>query len=76
MKFDFSKSNKSDLQNKLQSYEFHILNKNILYITHEVDKIKIIVIGLKNVMALQKQVDDYFDNDNQNNIPEEDKEPN
>ncbi len=61
MKLDFSKSRNQDLQNKIPNYQFEIMNKNILYVTHQVDKILIIVRGLENVLALQKQVDDYFE---------------
>ncbi len=60
MKFDFSKSNYSDLQNKLQS-NLDILMGNVLYLTHETDKIHKIVLEIKNNLKLQKQVDDYFD---------------
>jgi len=42
-------------------YKIEILNKNILYVTHQVDKLVVMVKGLQNVLALQKQVDDYFD---------------
>ncbi len=69
MKFDFSKSNNSDFRNKLQSSEFNIMNKNILYITHEVDKILKIVALIKNNAELQKQVDQYFEDDPKD-IPE------
>ncbi len=72
MKFDFSKSNESDFRNKLQMDKFEILNKNILYITHMEDKILKILTELTVDKGLQKQVDEYFEED----IPEtEDKEP-
>ncbi len=63
MKFDFSKSTDADLQNKYQLDKLDIVNKNILYITHVVDKISLMVIELKNSAKLQKQVDDYFEQD-------------
>ncbi len=69
MKFDFSKSNNSDFQNKFQS-DLDIISSNILYITHELDHVKRIVNEIKNSANLQKQVDDYFEDD-QKNIPEE-----
>ncbi len=72
MKFDFSKSNNSDLQNKLQLNKFDILNKNILYITHEIDKVNKNVLQILNNINLQKQVDDYFEEDTEH-IPEVEK---
>ncbi len=65
MKFDFSKSNDSDFRNKLQLNKLEIMAGNILYLTHEVDKIKKIVTHLENGMNLQKQVDDYFEDSKQ-----------
>ncbi len=73
MKFDFSKS-REDLQNKLQSNWLEIVNKNVLYLTHEIDQVKKIVTEIRNSANLQKQVDEYFD-DSPQNIPEDDKEP-
>ncbi len=71
MKFDFSKSGEADFRNKLQS-DLHILMRNVLYVTHVVDRISIIVNELKTSSNLQKQVDEYFEEDEEN-IPE--KEP-
>ncbi len=71
MKFDFSKSSDPDFRNKLQS-DINILMSNVLYITHVVDKIGIIVNELKNSQNLQKQVDEYFEEDEK---PEETHEP-
>ncbi len=70
MKFDFSKSNESDFRNKLQLDKLEIINKNILYITHECDKILKIVRALETSSNLQKQVDEYFEEDAEH-IPEE-----
>ncbi len=67
MKFDFSKSIETDFRNKLQS-QLDTLMSNVLYITHVVDRIAIIVNELKNSEHLQKQVDEYFDDSNGNNI--------
>ncbi len=69
MKFDFSKSIETDFRNKLQ-LQLDILMKNVLYITHVVDRIGIIVNELKNSQNLQKQVDDYFEDDSKD-IPDE-----
>ncbi len=62
MKFDFSKSNDSDFRNKLQS-QLEILIKNVLYLTYEIDQVKKIVRQFENNTKLQKQVDDYFEDD-------------
>ncbi len=62
MKFDFSKSIETDFRNKIQ-LQLDILMKNVLYITHVVDKIGIIVNELKVDKGLQKQVDQYFEDD-------------
>ncbi len=62
MKFDFSKSN--DLQNKLSIDKLEILNKNVLYITHRIDKIHDMLKTLTIDIALQKQIDDYPPEDN------------
>ncbi len=72
MKFDFSKSRTQDLSNKISISKLDIINKNILYLTHEIDQIKKFVIATNNNLSLQKQVDDYFEDD-QKDIPE--KEP-
>ncbi len=50
------------------------MNGNILYLTHEIDQIKKIVVELRNAQNLQKQVDDYFEEDSQKNIPDESKD--
>ncbi len=62
----------ADFYLKLQT-DLHILMKNVLYITHELDQVKKIVKELKTTSGLQKQVDEYFD-DKPEDIPE-DKEP-
>ncbi len=72
MKFDFSKSIETDFRNKLQS-QIDILMKNVLYITHTQDKILKLVNKLDVDSGLQKQVDEYFEEENQQ--PQEDKEP-
>ncbi len=53
-------SPKTDFSSKIQS-QIGILMANVLYITHEVDKIKKIVTKLENSLNLQKQVDEYFE---------------
>ncbi len=41
--------------------QLEIINKNILYISHESDKIKKIVTQLVVDKGLQQQVDEYFE---------------
>ncbi len=52
----------TDFFSKIQS-QLDILNKNILYITHECDKIKKLVLELGHDKDLQDTVDKYFDKD-------------
>ncbi len=49
---------------------FDILNKNELYVSHQVDKILRTVKLLETSSNLQKQVDEYFEDDPKD-IPEE-----
>ncbi len=67
------KSSEPDLKFNIQS-QFRILNQNILYITREVDKLTRITLGIQAQMGLQKQVDEYFDDKDTENIPEKDTE--
>ncbi len=53
-------SPKTDFSSKIQS-KLDILNSNILYITHECDKIKKLVETLVHDKDLQETVDKYFD---------------
>ncbi len=46
---------------------------NILYLTHEIDQIKKIVNAIQNSANLQKQVDEYFEEDTEH-IPEKETE--
>ncbi len=76
MKNFIFKSTTADLQKILQSFEIRldIQNNNILYITHECDKILKIVKELELNKRLQRQVDDYMDEndeDKSEHIPEE-----
>ncbi len=61
------------LNSKNIDYYDKIINSNLLYITHEIDQIKKIVIGIQNNLKLQKQVDDYFEERQPEHIPEEEK---
>ncbi len=64
-------SPKTDFSSKITIQKLEILISNVLYITHECDKILNIVKKLDNAQNLQKQVDQYFEDSSQ----EEDKEP-
>ncbi len=61
-------SPKTDFSSKIQS-QLDILMKNVLYCTHELDKIKKIVNKIDTSLNLQKQVDEYF-NEDKHDIPE------
>ncbi len=60
MKFDFSKSIDTDFRNKLQS-QLDNLTKNVLYITYRIDTLVVDMRKLTVDKGLQKQVDDYFE---------------
>ncbi len=71
-KFIF-KSNASDLQKISQSIE--TVQKNVLYLTYRTDSMLKILKELTIDKGLQKQVDKYFEDDMQTDIPvEESKE--
>ncbi len=63
------KSSEPDLKFNIQ-LQLRQINDNILYLTREVDSVVRLVKQLDNNKALQQQVDKYFDEDNQNDIPE------
>ncbi len=69
MKFDFSKS-REDLQNKYQ-LELQSINKNVLYITHEIDKCLRILRVLQNDAKLQSQVDEFYNRDDESEPKDE-----
>ncbi len=71
MKNFIFKSNDSDLQKMFQLQV--TIQKNVLYITHRVDLIIRELKELNTDKSLQKQVDQYFDEDTEN-IPEEKQE--
>ncbi len=63
-------SPREDFNSKFQS-DLLLINKNILYITHEVDSIKRIVQKILIKEKLQTQVDEYFDEkEDSEHIPE------
>ncbi len=55
----------ADFYSKLDKLEtkLNVLNKNVLYITYMQDKILKIVNKIDTDKGLQKQVDDYFEDD-------------
>jgi len=65
MKNFIFKSSGADLQKMFQSIEtkLDILAKNVLYSTHQLDFIRKKIVEFDTDKALQKQVDDYFDED-------------
>ncbi len=72
MKFDIlSPSRTLNLNSK--SNQLDIINKNILYLTHEVDKCVSMLRRMEVNANLQKQVDDYFESPDEDteHIPEE-----
>ncbi len=76
MKFDFSKS--KDLQNKSQLNKLDLIMKNVLHITYQIDSLRQQITSVEAVLKkvlnsseLQKQVDDYFD-ENSNVVHPED----
>ncbi len=74
MKFDIL-SPRADFKSKFQLNKLDLINKNILYLTHEVDKCVILLKEIKTNSELQKQVDDYFEEDDKEIHPNGDKEP-
>ncbi len=55
----------ADFYSKLTQLELklEIMNKNVLYVTHECDKILKLLKSLENSSNLQKQVDEYFEDE-------------
>ncbi len=62
------KSTNADLQKLLQSIE--TIQKNILYLTYQSDRSLKLMTELSTDKGLQKQVDEYFEDDSKD-IPEE-----
>ncbi len=66
------KSSDPDLQ-KMYVSKIEIINKNLIYLTYQTDKILKLVHEIQTNNGLQKQVDDYFDEDD-TDIPKESKD--
>ncbi len=73
MKNFIFKSTDADLQKMFQSIE--TIQKNVLYLTYRMDSVIKTLSSIKIDSGLQKQVDEYFEDDSKD-IPEDsDKEP-
>ncbi len=68
MKNFIFKSTDADLQKMFSILDN--LQKNIVYITYKVDSIIKVVKSLENSGNLQKQVDDYFNEDDEETSPQ------
>ncbi len=76
LKFDILSPSRTLNLNSSQS-KLDIINKNILYLTHEVDKCVAMLRRMEVDSKLQKQVDEYFpDDEDTEHIPEEKHERN
>ncbi len=75
MKNFIFKSNESDLQKIITiiSSELNLLQKNVLYITYRTNSILKKINELVTDKGLQKQVDEYFE-DNSKITPEDEKD--
>ncbi len=62
MKFMNLSPSGTDFYSKLQS-QLRLINGNVLYLTREIDQVKKILMKLELDKGLQKQVDDYFDDE-------------
>ncbi len=71
MKNFIFKSSDPDLQKMFQSIE--TIQKNVLYLTYHLDRCNKMLTELTTDKGLQKQVDEYFE-DEPENIPEETKD--
>ncbi len=69
MKNFIFKSTAADLQKMFSILEN--LQKNMVYSTYKLDAILKLVKSLEGDNKLQNQVDQYFEEDNQKNIPDE-----
>ncbi len=72
MKFDILSPSRT-LNLNSSTNKLDIINKNILYLTHEVDKCVAMLRRMEVNANLQKQVDEYFEED-EKDIPEEKKD--
>ncbi len=73
LKFDILSPSRTLNLNSSQT-KLEIINKNILYLTHEVDKCVSMLRRMEINSKLQKQVDEYFDEDIEETSPQTDTE--
>ncbi len=66
------KSSEPDLKFKIHLNKLDIMNKNILYLTREVDQVVRLVKQLATDKGLQLQVDKYFEDDIEETSPQTD----
>ncbi len=71
--FDKLKSTEADFNFSTMTDFLDIMNKNILYLTHTMDKCLLVLKRLENDTNLQKQVSDYFGDDS-SHFPEDSKQ--
>ncbi len=69
MKFINLSPSGTDFNSELQS-QLRIINGNVLYLTREIDHIKLVLMEINSNRKLQKQVDEYFE-ESTKDIPEE-----
>ncbi len=76
MKNFIFKSTNADLQKMFQSFEtkLDVVSKNVLYSTHQMDFIRKEIMKLSVDKGLQKQVDSYFEDDEDETSPQTDQD--
>ncbi len=76
MKNFIFKSTGADLQKMFQHIEtkLDIMSGNILYSTNQLDFIRKKILEMSTDKGLQKQVDAYFESDDNENIPDSEKD--
>ncbi len=74
MKFIHLSPPSADFSSELQS-QLRILNGNILYISHEIDKLMTITRGIQTNLDLKQQTLEYYD-EPEDSTQEEDKDKN
>ncbi len=67
--FNKIKSPETLFNKTFHTEKFMLLNKNILYLTHTMDKCLLVLKKLEVENGLQKQVDEYFDDESHQNTP-------
>ncbi len=68
----FFKSTEADLKKFIQLQL--TIHKNVLYMTYQVDKIRKDITAMQTDKGLQTQVNDYYDQDEKEEVPPEEVE--